>query len=78
MDSNINLLSTLNLLCSVKDSNRTCHNVQCGMEKIRAVDERHGLQVQLLIYLAKAFGSKVGVKEVISFLFVFFPYSEVN
>lgn len=48
------------------------------MEKIRAVDERHGLQVQLLIYLAKAFGSKVGVKEVISFLFVFFPYSEVN
>ncbi|XP_022791125.1 RANBP2-like and GRIP domain-containing protein 2 isoform X1 [Stylophora pistillata] len=43
---------------SVKDSNKTCHTVQCGMEKIRAVDERHGQEVQLLIYLANAFGSK--------------------
>lgn len=33
--------------------------VQLGIEKIRAVDERHGLQVQLLIYLGNSFGSKV-------------------
>ena len=33
--------------------------MQLGIEKIRAVDERHGLHVQLLIYLGKSFGSKV-------------------
>ncbi|KAJ7392582.1 hypothetical protein OS493_010231 [Desmophyllum pertusum] len=43
---------------SLNESGKMRRTVQLGIEKIRAVDERHGLQVQILIYLAKAFGSK--------------------
>ena len=46
-------------LCSLKESGKIRRTVQLGIEKIRAVDERHGLHVQLLIYLGKSFGSKV-------------------
>ena len=45
--------------CSLKESGKIRRTVQLGIEKIRAVDERHGLHVQLLIYLGKSFGSKV-------------------
>ena len=44
---------------SLKESGKIRRTVQLGIEKIRAVDERHGLHVQLLIYLGKSFGSKV-------------------
>ncbi|XP_078378795.1 E3 SUMO-protein ligase RanBP2-like isoform X2 [Oculina patagonica] len=43
---------------SLNESGKIRRTVQLGIEKIRAVDQRHGLQVQLLIYLANAFGSK--------------------
>ncbi|XP_068685132.1 E3 SUMO-protein ligase RanBP2-like [Montipora foliosa] len=43
---------------SVHDSGKIHHTVQLGMEKIRALGERHGLQVQLLMYLGNTFGSK--------------------
>lgn len=45
--------------CSLKESGKIRRTVQLGIEKIRAVDERHGLHVQLLIYLGKSFASKV-------------------
>lgn len=45
--------------CSLNESGKIRRTVQLGIEKIRAVDQRHGLQAQLLIYLANAFGSKV-------------------
>jgi len=44
---------------SLNESGKIRRTVQLGIEKIRAVDQRHGLQAQLLIYLANAFGSKV-------------------
>lgn len=43
----------------MNESGKIRRTVQLGIEKIRAVDQRHGLQAQLLIYLANAFGSKV-------------------
>ena len=48
------------LFFSLIESGKMRRTVQLGIEKIRAVDERHGLQVQLLIYLGNSFGSKVG------------------
>ena len=45
--------------CSLNESGKIRRTVQLGIEKIRAVDQRHGLQAKLLIYLANAFGSKV-------------------
>lgn len=44
---------------SVIESGKINHTVQVGIEKIRAVGQAHGLQVQLLCYLGNTFGSKV-------------------
>lgn len=46
---------------SVIESGKINHTVQVGIEKIRAVGQGHGLQVQLLCYLGNTFGSKVSV-----------------
>ncbi|XP_074633716.1 E3 SUMO-protein ligase RanBP2-like isoform X4 [Acropora palmata] len=43
---------------SVIESGKINHTVQVGIEKIRAVGQAHGLQVQLLCYLGNTFGSK--------------------
>ena len=56
--------------CSLNESGKIRRTVQLGIEKIRAVDQRHGLQAQLLIYLANAFGSKVRGSVIMVLVFV--------